>query len=65
MVQLKQWRTGKKAMQRLLALGVPMLQARVVAALSRCFWRMSKHTALNIAFPNRYYDQMGIPRLAT
>ena len=65
MVQLKQWRNGKKAMQRLVALGVPGLQARVVAALPHCYWRMAKHPALHIAFPNRYYDQMGVPRLAT
>ena len=65
MVQLKQWRNGRKAMQRLVALGVPRLQARVISALPRCYWRMAKHPALNIAFPNRYYDQMGVPRLAT
>jgi group II intron reverse transcriptase/maturase len=65
MVQLKQWRTGKKARQRLVALGVPAYQVRVVAVLPRCYWRMAKHPALNIAFPNRYYDRMGIPRLTT
>jgi RNA-directed DNA polymerase len=65
MVQLKQWRTGRKARQRLVALGVPAYQVRVVAALSRCYWRMAKHPALHIGLPNSYYDRMGVPRLAT
>jgi group II intron reverse transcriptase/maturase len=65
MVQLKQWRSGKRVMRQLLALGVPGYQARVPAAHPRRYWRMARHPALNIAFPTSYYDRMGIPRLAT
>jgi RNA-directed DNA polymerase len=65
MVQLKQWRSGGRALRLLLALGVPGIQARVIAVHPRRYWRMANHPALKIAFPTSYYDRMGIPRLAT
>jgi len=64
MVQLKQWRRGKRVMQQLLALGVPGNQLRVIVAHPRRYWRMANLPALSIAFPARYYDSMGVPRLA-
>ncbi|MEO8213615.1 MAG: group II intron maturase-specific domain-containing protein [Myxococcales bacterium] len=65
MVQLKQWRSGRRALRLLLALGVPGNQARVIAVHPHRYWRMANHPALRIAFPTNYYDRMGIPRLAT
>lgn len=65
MVQLKQWRSGRRALRLLLALGVPGYQARVIAVHPHRYWRMANHPALRIAFPTNYYDRMGIPRLAT
>jgi group II intron reverse transcriptase/maturase len=63
-IQLKQWKRGRKAMQGLLARGVSADQASIVSALQHRFWRMAKHPGMNLAFPNTYYQQMGVPRLA-
>jgi group II intron reverse transcriptase/maturase len=63
-VQLKQWKRGRKAMKGLTARGVPAVQARIVSALQHRFWRMARHPGMNLAFPNTYYQQMGVPRLA-
>ena len=63
-VQLKQWKHGHNVMRLLMARGVPAYQARVAAAHPHRFWRMAKHPALTLAFPNTYYQQMGVPRLA-
>ncbi len=37
--------------------------ARVAAQLPR-WWRNSAHGACNIALPNRFFDELGVPRLA-
>jgi RNA-directed DNA polymerase len=63
-VKLKQWKHGKRVMRQLLARGVPVDQARPVAAHPRSYWRMAKHPALHLAFPTRYFDALGLPRLA-
>jgi group II intron reverse transcriptase/maturase len=64
-VQLKQWKQGQTAFRQLAARGVPAIQARVIAAHPRRYWKMATHPALTIAFPTSYYDEMGVPHLAT
>ena len=64
-VQIKQWKQGPTAFRGLVARGVPAYQARVIAAHPHRYWNMATHPALTIAFPTSYYDQMGVPQLAT
>lgn len=62
-VQLKQWKRGTTIYRELLRRGTPEDVARMVAANSRRWWKNSA-MALNIALPARYYDEIGVPRLA-
>jgi hypothetical protein len=64
LVQLKQWKRGKTAFRELRALGVPQLLAAQAASHVRRWWLTSTHQALNLALPIRYYDRLGVPRLA-
>ena len=64
-VQIKQWKQGPTAFRGLVARGVPAYQARVIAAHPHRYWSMATHPALTLAFPTSYYDQMGVPQLAT
>lgn len=63
-VQLKQWRQGKTIVRELVARGTPRWMARRVAANSRQWWWNSAK-ALNAALPNKFFDELGVPRLAT
>lgn len=62
-VQLKQWKRGRTIYRELLRRGAPEDVALKVAANSRRWWKNSA-MALNIALPARYYDDIGVPRLA-
>jgi group II intron reverse transcriptase/maturase len=64
LVQLKQWKRGSTAYRNLRASGVPQLLAAQAASHVRRWWLTSKHKALNTALPVRYYDRLGVPRLA-
>jgi len=64
MIQLRQWKRGRTAYRELRARGVPPDVAAKTAAHTHSWWRISTHGALCIALPNRYYDQLGVPRLA-
>jgi group II intron reverse transcriptase/maturase len=65
MVQLKQWKRGTTAYPKLRARGVCERTAKAAAAKTRHWWETSASQALNIAMPTRYFDQMGVPRLAS
>lgn len=60
--QLHLWRRGPVIHRELLARGVPPDVAAKVAANSRRWWRNAQYVA-NIAFPNRYFIELGIPQL--
>lgn len=63
LLQLKQWKRGTTAYPALLARGVsPTSAARIARNLHR-WWHNSMLS--NVAFPNRYYDELGLPRLVT
>jgi group II intron reverse transcriptase/maturase len=64
MVQLKQWKRGTTVYRELRARGVPELVAMAAASHATRWWRTSVHRALNAALPSRYYDNLGVPRLA-
>jgi group II intron reverse transcriptase/maturase len=64
-LQLKQWRRGAKVYRKLRARGVSERVAASAAAQAKRWWRTSQHQALKIALPNRYYDELGVPRLVS
>jgi len=65
MLHLRQWRHGHRKYQAVIALGVARDVAWKVAHYPRMWWRLSKSKAVQIALPNRYFDELGLPRLGT
>jgi RNA-directed DNA polymerase len=63
-IQLKQWRRGKTIYRELRARGTPHWMAWQAAANSRRWWKNSAKR-LNSALPNKFFDELGVPRLAT
>jgi RNA-directed DNA polymerase len=63
-VQLKQWKQGTTLYRELRRRGAPDDVARQVAANSRRWWKNSGGK-LHLALPTRYYDDLGVPRLAS
>jgi RNA-directed DNA polymerase len=62
-LHLKQWRRGRVIYRELRARGLSEDHAKRVAGNNRRWWRNSG-LLLNRAFPIRYFDQLGVPRLA-
>ena len=62
-LHLKHWRTGPVIYRELRARGLTQHQAAQVASHARSWWGNSAH-GINRAFPIRYFDQLGVPRLA-
>jgi group II intron reverse transcriptase/maturase len=62
-LHLKHWRTGRVIYRELRARGLTQHQAAQVASNARRWWRNSAQ-GINRAFPIRYFDQLGVPRLA-
>jgi RNA-directed DNA polymerase len=64
-VQLYQWKQGPTVYRELRARGVSERSAAQAAAHCRSWWNTARHPALNTALSNRYFDQLGLPRLAS
>ena len=62
-IHLKHWKRGKTIYRELRRRGLSDLKAQRVAANGRRWWRNSA-MAINAAFPIRYFDELGLPRLA-
>lgn len=62
-IHLKQWRQGSTVMRELTSRGVPRWAAKPIAANPGSWWANSSRN-LNGALPNRYFDDLGVPRLA-
>jgi RNA-directed DNA polymerase len=62
-LHLKHWRRGTTIFRELRARGLSERTAAKVAANGRRWWKNSA-MAINLAFPIRYFDQLGVPRLA-
>lgn len=62
-IHLKHWKRGRTVYRKLRARGLPEHVAAKVAANARRWWKNSR-TAINFAFPIRYFDELGLPRLA-
>jgi group II intron reverse transcriptase/maturase len=63
-LQLKQWKRGKTIFCELRVRGMSVDAAARVAANGRRWWCNSA-MAINIALPNRLFDRLGVPRLAS
>jgi len=62
-IHLKHWKRGTTIYRELRNRGLSALGARRVAANGRRWWKNSGKL-INVAFPIRYFDQLGVPRLA-
>ena len=60
----RQWQTGRHRFHELRRRGVSKFNAAVAAGSPTGFWRMSSHPAVQQALRNRYFDSVGLPRLA-
>ncbi len=63
-IHLKHWKRGTTIYRELRRRGLSEAGARRVAANSRRWWKNSGRL-INVAFPIRYFDELGVPRLAT
>ena len=59
----QQWRRIKTRFKRLKQFGISDKLALTTAATRKGAWRLSNSPALNMAFPAKYFDKIGLPRL--
>lgn len=64
MLMLKQWKRGRTMYRELQRRGVGGAALWIAARYGRSWWHLAAHKALNIALPGRYFESLGIPRLA-
>jgi group II intron reverse transcriptase/maturase len=62
-LQLKQWKRGATAFRELRRRGASLDTAIGIAQHVRSWWRTSTWLT-NVAFPNPFFDELGVPRLA-
>ena len=62
-LHLKHWKRGRVIYRELRARGLSERHAAIVAGNGRRWWHNSS-LLLNRALPTRYFDQLGVPRLA-
>jgi hypothetical protein len=63
-IHLKHWKRGTTIFHELRARGLSVTGAATVASNARRWWRNSG-LLIHVAFPISYFDQLGVPRLAT
>jgi RNA-directed DNA polymerase len=63
-VALKQWKRGRATLRALRARGVPEWLAQKGARHGGRWWWASALAALQTALPERYFERLGVPRLA-
>ena len=61
-IQLKQWKRGRTAYRKARELGVSHDTAAGIAHHMRSWWRAAARL-IHVAFPKRFFDELGIPRL--
>ena len=62
-LQLKHWKRGPTIFRELRARGMSPRDARRVAGNASSWWRNSR-MLINVALPNKFFDALGLPRLA-
>jgi RNA-directed DNA polymerase len=63
-IHLKHWKRGTTIFRELRARGLSVSNAAKIASNGRRWWRNSA-MLIHIAFPISYFDQLGVPRLAS
>ena len=63
-VAWKQWKRGRRRFAELRSRGVGKDLAACTAGSPHGPWRISRSPALSFAFPNAFFDSLGLPRLA-
>jgi hypothetical protein len=63
-IHLKQWKRGKTVYRELRARGVSERGAAQVAANTRRWWK-NAGMLIHVALPTTYFNEMGLPRLAS
>lgn len=63
MLQLKQWKRGRTAYQRLGAMGVTGPAQTHTAQHVRRWWYAAHSPGITFAMPTAYFDRLGLPRL--
>jgi RNA-directed DNA polymerase len=64
MLMLKQWKRGRTMYRELQRRGVGGAALGIAARFGRSWWHVAAHKALHIALPGRYFESLGVPRLA-
>jgi RNA-directed DNA polymerase len=64
MLMLKQWKRGRTMYRELQRRGVGGAALWIAARFGRSWWHVAAHKALHIALPGRYFESLGVPRLA-
>jgi group II intron reverse transcriptase/maturase len=64
MLMLKQWKRGRTTYRELHRRGVDGRTLAIAARFGQSWWHVAAHKALHIALPGRYFDSLGVPRLA-
>jgi hypothetical protein len=64
-IQLHQWRRGRVVFRELTKRGVFPWVAANTARYVKHWWCFAASRAMGIALPARYFDSLGLPRLAT
>ena len=64
-LQLKQWVRGVTIFRELRARGLCARDARRVAGNASRWWHNSGMRLIGVALPNKLFDELGLPRLAT
>jgi group II intron reverse transcriptase/maturase len=64
MLMLKQWKRGRTMYRELQRRGVGGATLGIAARFGRSWWHVAAHKALHIALPGRYFESLGLPRLA-
>jgi RNA-directed DNA polymerase len=61
-IHLKQWKTWEGVYRSLVARKLTKKAAETIASNRRRYWAITGQ-AMNAAFPKRYFDELGLPRL--
>ncbi|MGQ0766520.1 MAG: group II intron reverse transcriptase/maturase [Gemmatimonadota bacterium] len=64
MLLLKQWKRGRTMYRELQRRGVGGAALWIAARFGRSWWHVAAHKALHFALPGRYFESLGLPRLA-
>jgi RNA-directed DNA polymerase len=62
-IHLKHWKHGPTVYRELRRRGVSIHVSAMAARFAGNWWRVAGHSALHLALPTSYFDQLGVPCL--